>query len=109
MTEREKLPTTRNGTTHAIRCGKVDILLTVNTDVTGKPLEMFVKASEGYQGWADALALTASLAMQYGCPLGKILEKWRGMRFEPDGLKAFSVPDAIARKLIEQHDANNKS
>ena len=97
---RTRLPATRHGKTHKIQISEsCTLYVTVNVDASGRPLEIFVKAKNGHQGWSDALALTASLALQYGTPLHKITSKWRGMRFAPDGLQASSIPDAIARML----------
>jgi ribonucleoside-diphosphate reductase alpha chain len=100
---RKRLPNTRSGVTHKITLGGITLYVTVNCDDIGKPLEMFVKADNGWQGWADALAVTASMAMQHSCPLETILAKWRGMRFEPDGIagQGSSIPDAIARKVLK--------
>lgn len=99
MTTRSRLPATRRGHTHKIKAGAVTLYLTANTDAAGNVMELFIKADEGWQGWADALAVTASMALQYGCPLEDIMRKWRGMRFPPDGMGAFSIPDAVARKM----------
>ena len=85
-------------------CGSVTMYLTVNTGTDGKPLEIFAKSDEGWQGWLDALCVTASLALQYGCPLETLLAKWRGMRFSPDGIagQGTSLPDTIAKKLLPE-------
>lgn len=57
-------------------------------------------------GLADVLATTASVALQHGMPLKKLVEKWVNVRFEPCGetnvpgiQRASSVIDAIARWL----------
>ena len=99
--KRHRLPVTRKGTTTKIQCGAVSLYVTINADAQGVPREMFAKADQGWQGWCDALAVTASLAMQYGCPLADILAKWRGMRFAPDGIagQGASLPDAVAREI----------
>ncbi len=103
-TPRKRLPDTRAGSTHKIVCGKVTLYVTVNHYPDGTAGEMFCKADEGWQGWADALAVTASLALQHGCPLDSILSKWRGMRFAPDGVpgQGSSLPDAIAREFVKE-------
>jgi len=98
--KRQKLPTNREGQTHKIHCGPVTLYLTANVDKKGRIKELFVKAGEGWQGWADALCVTASIALQYGAPLDVILRKWRNMRFPPDGIGALSIPDVIARRLL---------
>ncbi len=99
---RQRLPPTRRGQTHKIVCGPCTLYVTANTDRDGAVLELFAKADEGWQGWADALMVTASMALQHGCPLADLLAKWRGMRFGPCGPGALSVPDAIARRLGER-------
>ena len=98
---RVRLPTTRQGKTHKVRVGACTLYVTANVGTDGQVLELFAKADEGQQGWADALMVTASLALQHGCPLADLLAKWRGMRFPPCGVGAKSVPDAVARVLGE--------
>ena len=98
---RQRLPTTRKGKTYKIRVGPCTVYLTANVGPDGVVRELFCKADEGWQGWADALMITASLALQHGCPLDTLLAKWRGMRFPPAGIGALSVPDAVARVLGE--------
>ena len=102
MTKRKRLPATREGATHKIKCGAVTMYVTLNVDKDGAPVEMFIKSDEGWQGWCDTLAVTASLAMQHGCPLETILRHWRGQRFAPDGIagQGSSLPDSIARRLM---------
>ena len=102
--KRKKPPNPRPGKTHKIKVGSVSVYVTVNDDETGNPIEMFSKSDGGHTGWCDALSVTASLAMQHGCPLKTLLEKWRGMRFPPDGVRAFSIPDAIARRLLDDEN-----
>ncbi len=100
---RQRLPTTRTGRTHKIAIGTNNLYITVNCDSDGRPLELFGKASNGHQGMTDALCVTASLALQYGAPLEKLVSKWRGMRFAPDGIEASSIPDAIARMIEKEY------
>jgi len=92
----------RRGQTHKIKVGDITIHLTVNRDESGKPKELFAKASEGFQGWVDVLMLTASLALRYGCPMQTILNHWRHHRFEPAAFGCSSIPDAIAKKIQEE-------
>ena len=66
--QRNRLPTTRQGDTHKITVGPVSPYVTANRADDGTVRELFVKADMGWQGWADALAVTASMALQYGCP-----------------------------------------
>ena len=98
---RQRLPATRKGKTHKIQMAEACTLyVTVNTDKDGNPREMFIKADNGFQGWCDVLAETASLYLQ--CEDGKwetLMRHWRGHRFEPEGgfREGSSIPDSIRR------------
>lgn len=82
----------------------VTLYVTLNRMPDGRPIELFVKANDGYQGICDTLALTASIALQYGAPLNAILEKWRGQRYEPSRLGVgTSIADAMARVLLRDN------
>ena len=107
---RHRLPATRHGPTRLVRCGPVRCYVTVNRDGNGNAREMFIKASHGWQGWADALALTASLYLQRGGTLRELLLKWRAMRFEPQGIagQGASVPDGIARAWSEEWEQTDE-
>ena len=100
MTARHKLNQTRRGTTTKIVCGAVSIYVTVNADSAGNAREMFIRADNGWQGWCDVLAETASLYLQRGGDLAELYRHWRGHRFAPDGIagQGTSLPDAIARE-----------
>src|SRR5690606_2287500 len=57
-------------------------------------------------GVMDAFSIAVSVALQYGVPLEKYLEKFMNMRFEPAGMTddpdirmATSVMDYVARRL----------
>lgn len=98
--ERMRLPTTREGHTHKVKCGGVTLYVTINADATGEPREMFIKADEGWQGWGDVLAETASLYLQRGGTIAELFQHWRGHRFDPQGIgQGTSMPDAIARQV----------
>lgn len=104
---RRRPPMTRHGKTHKITLNSVTLYLTVN-EVDGKPIELFCKADEGLQGWVDTLCITASLALQWGCPIEDIIRHWRGQRFPPHSLgQGTSVPDALARMLAKQYVKEN--
>jgi len=101
MSKRNQPPTNRTGETHKIKCGNITIYVTINKDAKGRIVELFGKSDEGYQGWVNMLMLTASLALQHGCPLETIVRHWRHQRFEPSAFGCSSLPDAIAAKLEE--------
>ena len=115
MNERKKLDATRQGFTRKIRLGKFVLYVTVNSDPEGVVREMFVKWSkgghvEGVEGsllaFLDTMAKLASRAMQAGVPFGKILQDWRGTRFDPSAIGVGTSPlDAIARSFLETEDS----
>jgi ribonucleoside-diphosphate reductase alpha chain len=106
---RRQLPAERSATTYAIRVGSVPLYATVGWDEDGRPGEVFLrvaKAGSTLAGLLDALAVTASLALQYGAPVDDLLRHWRGTRFEPAGPTgdpampmASSLVDALAQRL----------
>jgi len=82
--------------------------LTVGLYPDGTPGELFF--STGKEGEKlrvyDVLMVVISVALQYGVPLEKIVEKMKMVRFSPNGVTtdpeiptAFSVVDFIARWL----------
>ena len=101
---RKKPGTSRSGTTHDIELGKVKIHLTANRGDDGNIIELFGKASGGFQGFVNVLCSTASLALQHGCSIDVICKLWRHTRFEPSGIagQGTSIPDAIAKCIDEE-------
>jgi len=77
--------------------GDIHLYVTVNKDKKGVEREIFVKATCGFQGWCDALAVVISMALQHGVKFEDIMRKLRGMRFQPDAIGVNSIPDGIAR------------
>ena len=66
----------------------------------------FGKQGSTLAGMMDAFSLAVSVALQYGVPLEKYVEKFMNMRFEPAGMTddpdirmATSVMDYVARRL----------
>jgi ribonucleoside-diphosphate reductase alpha chain len=80
----------------------------------GSPGEVFIymdKAGSRARGFLDAWAITVSVALQHGVPLGTICSKLARMRFNPQGHTgeadfgfATSPIDIIARKLARHFD-----
>jgi hypothetical protein len=107
MSTREKLPVTRpEGKTvklsiprPAKKCPhcKVELqparplkmYVTVNPYPDGRPAEIFIKIDSLESGLAlgalDAAAIAVSMALQNGVSFESIMNKWRGLRFEPAG------------------------
>lgn len=112
INSRRTMPTTRKSLTHKFSVAGVEGYLTTGLYEDGTPGELFVSISkEGSTlgGIMDAWATAVSIALQYGAPLGKVVEKYRGVRFEPAGFtgnpdlpQASSVVDYIAGWLEQE-------
>lgn len=87
--ERERLPDEREGLTQRFMIGDVKGYVTVSFYEDGRVGEIFTKmAKQGsvVSGFLDAWAVSVSMLLQTGTPLEKIVEKFRGTRFEPAGM-----------------------
>ena len=106
---RQTLPPTRASLTHKFSVGGHEGYLTVGLHEDGRPGELFLKISkEGstVSGLCQAFCRAYSLAMQYGLPVEDACQRFKGMRFEPQGMtsnpnipEASSIVDYIARFL----------
>jgi ribonucleoside-diphosphate reductase alpha chain len=120
---RRHLPDERQSSTHKFRVGEQEGYLTVGLYDDGTPGEIFVNISkEGstIRGLMDSVAVLTSVALQYGVPLQNLVEKFRGVHFEPAGLTsnrdiptASSLVDYIFRwlelRFLRSPDARTKS
>lgn len=107
--QRRKLPDERQAITHKFNIAGHEGYITVGLYDDGSPGEIFlVMAKEGstLSGVMDAFATSISLALQYGVPLGALVQKFSHMRFEPSGFThnkqipfAKSILDYIFRWL----------
>ncbi len=55
----------------------------------GSPGEMFIKMQKegsNISGMMDAFAISISLMLQYGVPLRHMVDKFKGSKFEPQGI-----------------------
>jgi ribonucleoside-diphosphate reductase alpha chain len=97
MSERKKLPPERTGTTFEIRIprpghrnGDLEMWVTINFfPDTGRPGEIFIKSDRSgsmASGALDAVAMSLSIAWQYGVPFEQSIGKFVNMRFEPEGV-----------------------
>lgn len=87
--ERRKLPVERVGTTHKFRIGSEKGYLTVNQFDDGTPGEIFLrmdKQGSTVSGFCDAWSIAVSIMLQMGVPLDYIVSKYKGARFEPEGM-----------------------
>jgi hypothetical protein len=87
---RMKPPGERLGMTHKVTLGEhpeapTDFYITLNRFPDGRLCEVFTKATNGYQGWCDAVSRLVSLLLQHGVPLEAICEQLRHAHFAPCG------------------------
>jgi ribonucleoside-diphosphate reductase alpha chain len=85
--DRKKMPKTRQSITHKIDLGGTEVYATVGLYPDGTPGELFFIANCGstIDGLLDSVAIGVSHALQYGCPMEKLVEKYQGTKFAPDG------------------------
>jgi ribonucleoside-diphosphate reductase alpha chain len=103
------MPDERRSVTHKFRVGEQEGYVTVGLYDDGLPGEIFVNISkEGstIRGLMDNVAVLTSMALQYGVPLRNLVDKFRGVHFEPAGFTgnadiptASSLVDYIFRWL----------
>jgi ribonucleoside-diphosphate reductase alpha chain len=100
---RRHLPDERRSLTHKFDIQGHEGYVTVGLYDDGTPGEIFVTmAKEGstISGLMDAFAVQTSMALQYGVPLRKMVNKFSHVRFEPSGFtKNPEIP--IAKSLID--------
>ncbi len=110
---RRRPPATRRSVTHHFvihaKEGAVDGYMTVGLYEDGAPCEVFLvlaKTGEAIRGFARCWATCFSICLQYGAPLGTLIEKFKYFRFEPAGMTdnytvpvAHSMADYVCRWL----------
>lgn len=109
------LPDERPSLTQKISIGDLDAYVTVGMYPDGRPGEIFIKCDkEGstVKGMLHSFAIAISLGLQYGIPLEVFSNKFKHMRFEPDGFTgdkdisyAASVVDYIFKWLEKRFEA----
>jgi ribonucleoside-diphosphate reductase alpha chain len=106
---RRHMPVERRSITHKFRVGEQEGFVTAGLFEDGTPGEIFVTISkEGstIRGLMDSVAMLTSYSLQYGVALRTLVEKFRGVHFEPAGFtsnpeipQATSLVDYIFRWL----------
>lgn len=106
---RRKLPPTRPARTYSYSVGGADGYITAGSypdDGLGEVFLKVAKQGSTLAGLMDAFSIAISVALQYGVPLEKFVEKFINMRFEPAGMTndpdirfAQSPIDYIFRRL----------
>jgi len=86
---RIRLPDTRVSYNHKFNIAGHEGYVTVGVYPNGAPGEVFIrmnKQGSTLSGIMDSFAVSISLALQYGVPLQKFVDKFRSMKFEPAGI-----------------------
>ncbi|PRX97368.1 vitamin B12-dependent ribonucleotide reductase [Allonocardiopsis opalescens] len=106
---RRRLPKKRPSQTVSFAVGGAEGYLTAGSypdDGLGEVFLKLGKQGSTLAGVMDAFSMAISIALQYGVPLDKYVEKFTNMRFEPAGLTddpdirmAQSVIDYVFRRL----------
>jgi ribonucleoside-diphosphate reductase alpha chain len=85
---RRRLPKERNSITHKFSIGGHEGYITAgmyNDRSLGEIFLTMAKEGSTISGLMDSLAVTVSLALQYGVPLQFLVDKFAHVRFEPSG------------------------
>jgi ribonucleoside-diphosphate reductase alpha chain len=100
---RRRLPSERQSVTHKFEIAGHEGYITVGCYPDGQPGEMFVRmAKEGstVAGLMDSMAISVSVALQYGVPLRDLVNKFAHVRFEPSGFTGNpEIP--IAKSIVD--------
>jgi ribonucleoside-diphosphate reductase alpha chain len=110
---RRRMPRERRSITHKFSLGGHEGYITAGMYDDGTVGEIFLtdigKEGSTLRGMMNAFATAISIALQYGVPLEKLVEKFSYMRFEPEGITtnpeipfAKSMPDYIMRWLASR-------
>jgi ribonucleoside-diphosphate reductase alpha chain len=111
--KRHRMPRERKSLTHKFSLGGHEGYITAGMYDDGTVGEIFLtdigKEGSTLRGMMNAFATAISIALQYGVPLEKLVEKFSYMRFEPEGITsnpeipfAKSMPDYIMRWLASR-------
>lgn len=90
---RLKLPDERASITHKFRIGDHKGYLTTGFYPDGRPGEIFIlmnKQGSTVRGLLDSVAILVSVCLQYGVPLEDLISKFKGVKFEPQGMTSNS-------------------
>jgi ribonucleoside-diphosphate reductase alpha chain len=87
--EKRKLPSKRSGITISSKIGNTKVWLRTGEYPDGRLAEIFIdtyKEGTVVRSMMNMFAISISLALQYGVPLEKLVEKFVFTRFEPAGM-----------------------
>lgn len=88
IAQHSPLPDERSSFTQKLTIGELEAYLTVGMYPDGRPGEIFItcdKEGTMLKGMLHSFAIAISLGLQYGIPLDIFAEKFKYMRFEPEG------------------------
>ena len=111
--KRNRMPRERQSITHKFSIAGHEGYITAGMYEDGTLGEIFLtdigKEGSTLRGLLNSFATSISIALQYGVPLEKLVEKFSYMRFEPEGITqnpeipfAKSMPDYIMRWLASR-------
>jgi ribonucleotide reductase alpha subunit len=111
--KRNRMPRERQSITHKFSIASHEGYITAGMYEDGTLGEIFLtdigKEGSTLRGLLNSFATSISIALQYGVPLEKLVEKFSYMRFEPEGITqnpeipfAKSMPDYIMRWLASR-------
>ena len=111
--KRNRMPRERQSITHKFSIAGHEGYITAGMYEDGSLGEIFLtdigKEGSTLRGLLNSFATSISIALQYGVPLEKLVEKFSYMRFEPEGITqnpeipfAKSMPDYIMRWLASR-------
>ncbi|MFM9140834.1 MAG: vitamin B12-dependent ribonucleotide reductase, partial [Solirubrobacterales bacterium] len=87
---RRRMPKERQSITHKFSIGGHEGYITAGMYEDGSVGEIFLtdigKEGSTLRGMMNAFATSISIALQYGVPLEKLVEKFSYMRFDPEGI-----------------------
>ncbi len=115
---RRRMPETRKSVTHKFQLGGVEGYIHIGEYDDGTPGELFVhvnKEGSTVGGLMDAWAICFSMALQYGVPLRKLVDKFRSVKFDPAGFthnvdvpSATSLVDYVVRWMEGRYLLSDK-
>jgi len=108
--EKKKLSNRRNGYTQKMRVGGQKLFLRTGEYSDGSLGEIFINMSKTgslLNALLDCFCISTSIALQHGCPLDDLVDKFVFAKFDPSGFvqdhehikKAESIIDAVFRDL----------
>ena len=101
---RKRLPEDRYGLTRRVDACGFTFYMTINFFDDHEPAEVFIiiaKVGSAISGFVDTLALTLSIALQYGTPWKVIVSKYLNQVFEPKDDVNSSLVHAIGMNISE--------